>query len=129
MLVAPRYEAVFTAVDGGGGAAGGADGSPDGSSSSGAKRGQPLQLQTEPSAPELVSLDSCTLAVEAPLPAAALARGAAAAGGGGARRGLILLVPLVLGLGKVGAARAQRPVGVTASVAEGGVEPAAGVLG
>ncbi|PSC76415.1 cysteine protease atg4b [Micractinium conductrix] len=101
MLVAPRYEAVFTAVDGGGGAAGGADGSPDGSSSSGAKRGQPLQLQTEPSAPELVSLDSCTLAVEAPLPAAALARGAAAAGGGGARRGLILLVPLVLGLGKL----------------------------
>lgn len=68
----------------------------------------------EDSAPELISLDSCTLSVEAPLPAAVLAAsvgqrgggdraGSRAAGGGAVpcRRGLILLVPLVLGLGKV----------------------------
>lgn len=67
-------------------------------------------LAAEESAPELISLDSCTLAVEAPLPAAALAASVGGGGGGSGgergggtpcRRGLILLVPLVLGLGKL----------------------------
>lgn len=55
--------------------------------------------------PELVPVDSCTLAVEAPSPAAALAASTGhlslKGGGTAGSRGLILLVPLTLGIGKV----------------------------
>ena len=61
--------------------------------------------------PELVPVDSCTLAVEAPSPAAALAAstGHLSLNGSGTTgsKGLILLVPLTLGIGKVRSVRGR----------------------
>lgn len=102
LLVTSRFEAAFAAP-----------GSGDATLDSGAQQPPPQQQQQQcqqqqhqngyscsrtVGAAGLEALDSGTLAVEAPPLAASLA----ALGSG--RRGLLLLVPLVLGLGKVGLA-------------------------
>lgn len=115
LLIVGRFESVFEAGAAGGGAAGKEGGRQrqdrdDPAAAASAAAGAAAPAVAESDSTELVSVDSSTLAVEAPSPAAALAASThqlSLNGGGGGSRGLILLVPLVLGLGKVGGHRAR----------------------
>ena len=107
LLVVGRLEAVFAPSAAGGGAAAEGQEEVDRSQQQNGER-QAVGVATAAAATaaaepaELVPLDSGTLALEAPPPAAALAAGTAQLAGAGCNgRGLVLLVPLVLGLGKV----------------------------
>lgn len=99
LLVPSRFEAAFESSSGGGGSSAGQDEQQQGD--------EAQEAAAEASYPDLVSVDSTTLAVESPSPAAALAASTCqlsingGGGGHGSSKGLILLVPLVLGLGKV----------------------------
>jgi cysteine protease ATG4 len=108
LLVAGRFEAAFAPASAGGSGAAGEEQEHGQQQVQGGRAAQQNGGRQAPAAAaatapaELVPLDSGTLAVEVPPPAAALAASTAQlAGVGCSGRGLVLLVPLVLGLGKV----------------------------